>query len=111
MTIDIGRVVRYLLSDQDAREINRRRTTGEEIASRIRLNHGGATFWPLGAQAHIGNKVSAGKEFPMMVVDVDAPLTGVVSGQVFLDGNDVLWVKHASEGTENGTWQWPEIAK
>ena len=30
-----------------------------------------------------------------------------VNGQAFLDGNDVLWVTSAREGTEPGQWSWP----
>lgn len=30
-----------------------------------------------------------------------------INGQVFLDGNDTLWVTSADEGTEPGQWSWP----
>jgi hypothetical protein len=30
-----------------------------------------------------------------------------VNGQAFLDGNDVLWITSAKEGTEPGQWSWP----
>ena len=32
-----------------------------------------------------------------------------VNGQVFLDGNDTLWTSSVVEGTEPGTWHWPEV--
>ena len=31
-----------------------------------------------------------------------------VNGQVFLDGDDSLWVTSIKEGTESGTWEWPK---
>lgn len=87
MTPSIGRIVHYMLSETDAEQINRRRTTGREIADRIATEK-----WPLGAQAHIGNVVKAGDVFPMMIVRVwgDSEVSSV-QGQVFLDGNDCYW--------------------
>ncbi len=100
----IGRIVRYMLSAEDAEAINGRRTTGDGIADRS--EHG---LWPTGAQAHIGNRVEGGQEFPMLVV---ATWDGtVVNGQVFLDGNDVLWVTSAHQGPGPGTWTWPPITR
>jgi hypothetical protein len=64
-----------------------------------------SSSWPIGAQAHIGNVVAAGNEFPMIVVAV---WSDSVNGQVFLDGNDCLWVTAVHEGTQNGQWDWPE---
>lgn len=101
----IGRIVLYALTAEDALKINRRRTTGASIAERI-----AAPVWPIGAQAHIGNPVSVGQEFPLMVVAV-RPLTFILNGQVFLDGNDVLWVVDAEQGPPGdavqGKWRWP----
>ena len=113
MEITIGRVVLYRLHAQDAEKINRRRTTGSEIARRISANTckegmdyaGTATHWPIGAQAHIGNEVKAGDIFPMIVTKVWSP--GYVNGQVFLDGNDCFWATSVEEGVEGHYWQWP----
>ena len=108
MDVTIGRIVHYTLTDQDAVEINRRRTTGSKIAERIKLNTETSSAWPLGAQAHIGNEAHAGNVFPMLVVSVLTPTC--VNGQAFLDGNDCLWVTSATYGTMQHQWQWPQIA-
>jgi hypothetical protein len=87
MKPSIGRIVHYMLSEQDAAEINRRRTTGKAIADRI-----ATATWPLGAQAHIGNEAKAGAVCAMVIVQVWGDSEGAcVNGQVFLDGVDVFW--------------------
>jgi hypothetical protein len=101
-----GRIVDYALSEQDVNEINRRRTDGQSIAARIKDEK-----WPIGAQAHIGNKVNVGDVFPMMIVAVWSDTC--VNGQVFLDGNDCFWAlsrNHASDfgPATGGQWQWPK---
>jgi hypothetical protein len=100
----IGRVVLYTLTADDAEKINRRRTTGQSIAERIK-----AALWPIGAQAHIGNSVSGGMVFPATVVRTwgDTP-ESVVNLQVYMDGNDIFWVTsaHVSEGPEPGFYHW-----
>jgi hypothetical protein len=100
MEITIGRVVIYTLHEQDAEQINRRRTDGTSIADRIKSEK-----WPIGAQAHIGNMVEAGQQFPMIVTKVWSP--GYVNGQVFLDGNDCFWATSVTEGTGGHSWAWP----
>lgn len=100
MDITIGRIVLYTLHEQDAEQINRRRTSSASIGARIGDGH-----WPIGAQAHVGNAVEPGEQFPMLVTKVWAP--GYVSGQVFLDGNDCFWATSVSEGTGGHSWQWP----
>lgn len=102
MTPAIGRTVHYLLTETDAQAINRRRTSGTNIAERIRER-----LWPVGAQAHIGNDVQAGDEFPMMMTRIWGS-GSMVNGQVFLDGNDVFWAASVHEGNVNGAWHWPE---
>ena len=102
----IGRIVIYRLSENDASQINRRRTSGSSIAERIKSEK-----WPLGAQAHIGNWTSADQEYPCTIVRVWPDEFGKdqpgVNGQVLLDGNDALWVTSIKEGTEPGQWHWP----
>lgn len=137
MNISIGRIVHYVLSQEDADKINRRRTTGESIAERIRLRDAiderikGDVIpmseimgsWPIGAQAHIGNTVELGMEFPAMCVrDWRTPAAteewnekAGVNLQVFLDGTDVFWATsvHEDRNTDKkldptpGTWHWP----
>lgn len=101
----IGRIVLYTLSERDALEINRRRTTGPLIAERIKKNTPDSSAWPLGAQAHIGDEVKEGDTFPMIVTRVFSSIA--ISGQAFLDGNDCFWVTGATEGTGASTWSWP----
>jgi hypothetical protein len=105
MDITIGRVVTYTLTEQDALEINRRRTDGKAIAERIKKNTEDTSAWPIGAQAHIGNSVEPGQQFPMVVTKVWSP--GYVNGQVLLDGNDCFWATSVKEGTGGHTWAWP----
>ena len=103
MIPSIGRIVHYRLTEQQAAEINRRRTTGQSIAERIKV-----VAWPLGAQAHIGNTVAAGDTFPGMIVRTwGSDPTSPVQLQVFLDGNDVLWATSVCAGDGPGTWCWP----
>lgn len=108
-----------MLSEEDAQQINRRRTTGASIADRMKPRHVSAGTdvmsilappikiidWPTGAQAHIGNEVHGGDLFPMIVTEIWGP--GCCNGQVFLDGNDVLWVTSVMEGPGPHTWIWP----
>lgn len=109
MKASIGRIVHYTLTADDAAQINRRRTSSEAILHRIKKNSDDATHWPLGAQAHIGNEVAWGQTLPMVIVAVHSDIC--VNGQVFLDGNDLFWVKSgmlnpAFEPVE-GHWMWP----
>jgi len=104
----IGRTVHYLLSHEDVNQITRRRTNGGSIAERMKRE---PPAWPVGAQAHIGNPVSAGIAVPLIITAVWPNEFGEgvpgVNGQALLDGNDVLWVTSVKEGTIPGTWAWP----
>jgi hypothetical protein len=105
----IGRIVHYRLSADDAEQINRRRTTGASIAMRMKYGDDPQLkAWPSGAQAHIGNEAREGDVYPMLIVDVwGIDPSSSVNGQVFLDGNDVLWATSRSIGDQPGTWSWP----
>jgi len=98
----IGRIVHYSMTAQDVEEAARRRVRG--------AGHGEG--WPAGAQAHVGNPHSEGQLLPAIVCvvwpDEHGPDFDGVNAQVFLDGNDSLWVTSVKEGTEPGTWRWPE---
>lgn len=98
MTPSIGRIVHYCLTEQDAAEITRRRTDGPSIAARIMTSE-----WPPGAQAHVGNSVSAGDVFPMVIVRIWPSDVGSVSGRVFLEGSDELWAMSRSQVTPDST--------
>ena len=79
-----GRIVAYKLTAHDADTINKRRTDlhASEFAQQ---NTGG--------QCHVGNGVTAGDVYPLVITRVWSPLPGgAVNGQVLLDGNDTLWV-------------------
>jgi hypothetical protein len=99
-----GRIVFYMLNALDVQQITRCRTTSESIQARV-VAPAPDEQWPLGAQAHIGNPVMPGDVQPMMIVEVAGDQR--VNGQVFLDGNDVLWVTDVPEGSGAGMWAWP----
>jgi len=114
MNITIGRIVLYVLSHQDAENINRRRTNGGTIAERILTGE-----WPVGAQAHIGNPVKAWDILPALVVKVEEvggpglfqpPTKLLPTLKVFLDGTDSLWVLRCGEDEKKkpGSWHWPQ---
>lgn len=104
----IGRIVHYKLTAADADQINRRRTTGNSIYDRIKSEK-----WPVGAQAHIGNHANENDTLPMLICrvwpDEFGPNFDGVNGQVFLDGNDSLWITSAGEGDKAGQFAWPKI--
>lgn len=91
-----------MLDADDAKQINRRRTTGDSI--KLRMERFPAT-WPEGAQAHIGRPVNAGDIFPAIIVNTWGSTN--ISLQVFLRGSDTYWLDFAMHGYEHGTWHWP----
>ncbi len=102
-----GRIVHYILGEEDTIQINRRRVPGA----------GHSKNWSMGAQAHVGNPVVKGEHYPAIVVKVWLHEFGDEPGvnlQVFLDGNDSFWAlsKRYSEpkNEELGTWHWIEKA-
>lgn len=107
MQATIGRIVLYELGETDAMQVNRRRTNAGAIAERIKKNTADTSAWPIGAQAHFGNHAEPGQIFPMIVTKINADIPLMVSGQVFLDGNDVLWVRDVPEGRGPMCWSWP----
>lgn len=102
MAPTIGRIVHYKLTAEDADQINRRREDGTGPLS--------ASKDKSGAQVHVGNHVHEGETVPMIVTAVWPPYD--VNGQIFLDGNDTLWVKtvaYTGPDAEQapGQWDWP----
>lgn len=87
----------YRLTASDAETVNRRRTSGGAIARRLTEN---PPQWPKGAQAHIGEPVKAGDEFPLIITR--RLENGRFSGQVILDGSDTLWVRDVPWGIGPG---------
>lgn len=97
----IGRIVLVALSAAMCEQINRRRTNGNSIKERMDEGN-----WPAGAQAHIGNEVTEGEVFPMVITKVWSE--DCVNGQVLLDGNDTFWGLSLQQGDEPGKWSWPK---
>lgn len=91
MTPSPGRIVLYRLSDQDVAQARMDRQTSGSTKR--------------------GNPLSAGDIFPMMITKVWGPTEeSAVQGQVFLDGNDALWVTSRVQGDEIGQWYGPPRA-
>lgn len=84
----IGRIVHYTLSATD-------------VARVVELRK---------MRTMIVNQVEEGQTFPMLIVRTwgDTPESSV-NGQVFLDGDDVLWVTSRSVGDGSGHFAWPEV--
>jgi len=112
MTHSIGRIVHYTVTEGDATATNKRRADMQ----RHLQEHRDASN---GSQVHVGNTVRAGDVFPMMITRVWGE--DLVNGQVFLDGNDTLWVTSVHEfdardldehtADRNGTFRYPVIVR
>lgn len=100
MVPTIGRIVHYRLNELDVLRVNGRRQD-------FRARQCAAGAPSTGFVAHVGNDVRVGDVFPAMVVRVFEPSHGEVNLQVFLDGNDTLWVTSSVEGMGDGQWFWP----
>lgn len=99
MIPSIGRTVHYTLSATEAQEVNRRRADAVKHHTTREAD---------GAVVHRGNAAREGDVLPMLIVrlwgeDEDS----LVNGQVFLDGNDSLWVTSRAQGHEPGQWHQP----
>ena len=104
MNPSVGQIVHYKLTAQDAEQVNRRR----KDADSNRQNHSDAA---LGYVAHVGNFASEGDVYPMLIVRVwGTTPESSVNGQVFLDGNDTLWVTSAGQGDDVRQWHEPARA-
>ncbi len=87
-----GRVVEYTLTASDVDQINRRRM---DAAANIAAGTVGNTGFAL----HVGNSVSVGDTYPLIITWCWGATEGsAVNGQVMLDGNDTLWVTSVTEG-------------
>ena len=93
------RVVLYVLSEEDAADVNQQRRQAARLGKRRD-----------GVQIHAGERAHEGDEYPMVIVRVhgDEPdAHSPVNGQVLLDGNDTLWVRRRGVGEGPGSWHWP----
>ncbi len=109
--LTVGRMVHYVLTEDDATQINRRRTDGGSVQSRLE-----AGTWPAGAQAHIGNTAEAGQHVAAVVVRVWSD-SGMVNLKCLLDGNDDFWAssipfqaQSPQAPVSQRTWHWIEPA-
>lgn len=94
-----GRIVEYTLTEQDADQINRRRKDAQ-------ANIAAGTVGNTGFSLHVGNSVSAGDTYPLVITRVWGSTEGsAVNGQVLLDGNDTLWVTSRTEGEGEFHWR------
>lgn len=104
MIPSLGRIVHLRLSAECALQINKRRADAR--ASKVSTQM-------IGVQVHVGNPVAEGDEFPLLITRVwagpdKATEHTAVNGQVFLDGNDCLWVTSVVQGDGPGQWHEPE---
>jgi len=97
-----GRVVHYVLSEDDAKLINERRKAANQTPVNERIP---------GIQYYVGNNVEPGKHCPMVITEV-WNVDGLVNGKVLLDGQDDYWVtsKYYSDEKKPYTWHWIEKA-
>ena len=98
--------MQYVVSGKDATDIMRRRTSSGSILDRM---HGNPPTWPSGAQAHIGNHVSALDIYPAMIVGLNG-CSGIVNLKVELDGTDCYWAENVvyDPAKGEGTWHWTQ---
>jgi hypothetical protein len=97
----IGRLVHYTLDAYDANTINMRRAHAMANLPEHRER-------PTGAQLHVGNGVSAGDVFPMIIVRVWGDLPeSAVNGKVQLDGTDTYWATSVTVGEGERHYAWP----
>lgn len=99
--VTVGRIVLYTLTEEDAIviEVHRAKCKHTDHRTDYTITH-----------CAQGNPAHAGQQFPLLVTAVWSPQT--VNGQVFLDGNDTLWVtsRQLDKGSfppESGKWSWP----
>lgn len=98
MAPELGSTVLYKLTDDDALAVNRRRQDANERVRSLQVAQ-------QGSQTHVGNSAREGDVFPGLVVRRWGDLAASpVNLQVFLDGNDVLWVTSRLEGVAPGQY-------
>lgn len=94
----IGRIVHYRLCEQDANQINKRRADATAHMTEHRETSNGVVV-------HVGNSVSQGDVYPLVITRVWGATDGsAVNGQVLLDGTDSLWVTSVTEGDGERNW-------
>ena len=102
-----GWIVHFILSDQDAKEINKRRKDAD-LARSQRATNNIDVINVQGFQEHVGNQVVAGEHVLMVIVKVWNKESGYINGKCLLDGNDGYWVTSVSPGDGPHSWHWIE---
>lgn len=103
----IGRIVHYTLSQHDANAINKRRKDFRELLAALR--EAGEGYPSDGYQAHVGNEVREGDQFPATFVRIFEAAKSA-NLRVWLDGTDDFWACSVSEGEGGRHWNWPPRA-
>lgn len=86
----IGRIVHYRVTEANVEFIRARRNAVHSILR--------------------GNEVDVGDVFPLLIVRVwGAQPSSYVNGQLFLDGNDQIWVTSTKAGEGIGEFTWPSV--
>lgn len=93
MGLGVGSIVCFCMGVEQALECNARRDDARRAGAD---RHDGV-------QVHRGSHVLVGEWYPMIVTGV-TPDGACFSGQVFLPGNDTLWVSDVKYGVGNGMW-------
>jgi hypothetical protein len=101
--LTIGRIVHYVLTETDAKEINDKHAAANQTPITDRAP---------GLQYHVGNPVTAGEHCAAVIVQVWNKGNGYVNLKVLLDGQDDHWAtgKSFSDQKEPGSWHWIEKA-
>lgn len=93
-----GKLVIYQINEEDATEINRRRS--DAIIHNANNAHSGI-------QVYVGNDVYPGDLFPAIIIRVwQGPEFNSANLKVLLDGNDTWWVQSRTRGKQPGQWRW-----
>lgn len=91
-----GRIVQYTLTENDVKQIMRRRQDAKDSISNGAVGN-------TGFMLHVGNDVRECDTFPLMITRVwGSEETSAVNGQVHLDGNDCFWVSSVTQGEGPG---------
>ena len=100
-----GRIVWYVLSQDDADKINKRRSDASKHMDFHRQNSNGV-------MVHVGNEARKGAIYPAMVVETwgDKP-DSAVNLKVELDGSDTFWATSRHVGEGPGTYHWMPYQK
>jgi hypothetical protein len=99
MVLSLGQTVLYCLTVEDVARIETRRALLREESNLVEETN---------CLFDYGNRINEGDIFPMLIVRVSPHPNKQnmveVNGQVFLDGNDCLWITSRTMGDKPGDW-------